>query len=117
MRRCGTTTRISRIPSTNNIHTISSLGMEVQEVRRELQEIRRMIEIQTEVLEGLLNTYRTLSPRNIEKADDLITPRLRRESPQRSSRYTDNGPVEKCPEDRYQRYIEKYIDRHRKYQS
>lgn len=67
--------RASIIPTNTNIVTISSLGKEVQEMKRQLREIRHMIEIQTEIMEGLLQNYREISSK---RAEDLITPKSNR---------------------------------------
>lgn len=70
---------VSRTPSrtempptnvSNNV-TILSLNKQVQDIKRDLRDIRRVIELQTEVLEDLLINYRNLP----QKAKDLITPR------------------------------------------
>jgi hypothetical protein len=64
---------VARLPSRTNVITLSSINQEIKEFKREVREIRRMIEIQTEILEGLLDNYRQTSPR---KAQELITTRV-----------------------------------------
>ena len=61
----------SRPTNSPNIVTLSSLGKDISELKKELIQIRHMIEIQTEITERLLNWYKE-SMKNTKNFQTII---------------------------------------------